>query len=223
MPLPRTKSAALRVLIADDDPIFRSLARLRLERIVGDIVEADDGAAAWGHIRNLEFQLVIVDLDMPGFDGFGLIQVLRGHPRTHHIPIVVCTSNSTLEAMRKAVAAGASSYLTKPVNWSMFQPHVEQLLHATMAAVTAERTAAALAERLAGLDAALATLQADTAALLAAVARAEDAARFASSRAELEAPLEALRHAAALLSRRVARAGADAGLTSVPARGSSAA
>lgn len=199
MPLPRVEPAAPRVLIADDDPIFRSLARSRLERIAGDIVEAEDGTSAWSHIRAGDFQLVVVDLDMPGFDGFGLIQVLRGHPRTRHIPIVVCTAHSTLDAMRKAVSAGASSYLTKPVNWSMFEPHVEQLLHATMAAVTAERTAAGLTERLSGIDAQLTALRAHADALLASIAGADEAARVAASRAEIVAALDTVRAHAALV------------------------
>lgn len=211
MPLPRIEPAAPRVLIADDDPIFRSLVRSRLQRIAGDIVEAEDGTSAWGHIRAVDFQLVVVDLDMPGFDGFGLIQVLRGHPRTRHIPIVVCTSHSTLDAMRKAVSAGASSYLTKPVNWSMFEPHVEQLLHATMAAVAAERAAAGLAGQLTGVEAQLRTLQTHADALLASIAGAEEAARLAGSGAEILAALETVTAAAARLAEHVALAADDAG------------
>lgn len=211
MPLPRFEPAAPRVLIADDDPIFRSLARSRLERIAGDIVEAEDGTSAWSHIRAGEFQLVIVDLDMPGFDGFGLIQVLRGHPVTRHIPIVVCTAHSTLEAMRKAVSAGASSYLTKPVNWSMFEPHVEQLLHATMAAVAAEQSAMRLAERLTCLEETLRAVKAETDTLVSGFAAAEEAVKTATSREQVETALAGLRHAAILLGLRV-----DAACTNAP-------
>jgi len=210
MPLPRIEPAAPRVLIADDDPIFRSLARSRLERIAGDIVEAEDGTSAWGHIRAGDFQLVVVDLDMPGFDGFGLIQVLRGHPRTRHIPIVVCTAHSTLDAMRKAVSAGASSYLTKPVNWSMFEPHVEQLLHATMAAVSAEHAAARLAAQLAALDETLRAMKAEADALIAGFTTTEAVVKTATSRDQVDAALSALRHAATMLRHRVDTACADA-------------
>lgn len=206
MPLSGVEPPAPRVLIADDDPIFRSLARSRLQRIAGDIVEAEDGTSAWAHIRAQDFQLVIADLDMPGFDGFGLIQVLRGHPRTRHIPIVVCTSHSTLEAMRKAVSAGASSYLTKPVNWSMFEPHVQQLLHAMMATVAAERSAAALAGRLADLQSVLDAVKADAQAVLTDVARLEMVARQPATTASLDAAVTRLKSTASALAGRLAGA-----------------
>lgn len=216
MPLPKVEPAAPRVLIADDDPIFRSLACSRLHRIAGDIVEAEDGTQAWAHIRDRDFQLVIVDLDMPGFDGFGLIQVLRGHPRTRHIPIVVCTSHSTLDAMRKAVSAGASSYLTKPVNWSMFEPHVEQLLHATMATVAAEHAAARLAAQLTSLDETLRAMKAETDALIAGFATAEAVVKTATSREQIDAALAGLKHAATMLRNRVDAACTGASTATAP-------
>ncbi|MFN0219176.1 MAG: response regulator [Hyphomicrobium sp.] len=127
--LPRT--AASRILLADDDPIIRSILAAKLATLklgASDIVEAEDGHAAWEHLVRGDFQLAIVDLEMPNIDGFELIQCMRSHPRTKHIPIVVVTSREDPEALKAALEAGASSYLTKPIYWSMFSTHIEHLL-----------------------------------------------------------------------------------------------
>jgi CheY-like chemotaxis protein len=124
---------ALRVLVVDDDPIFRSLLVARLRRIAEEVVEAESGDAAWLLAREYQFGLAVVDFEMPGFDGIALLQCLRGHPRTRHMPIVMCTSRSDQQAMHDAIEAGASSYLTKPLNWALFERHVQHLLQLSRA------------------------------------------------------------------------------------------
>jgi CheY-like chemotaxis protein len=117
------------VLVADDDPIFRSLVIAQLRNADARAIEAQEGASAWQLIREHNIDLAIVDLEMPGLDGLALVRCLRTHPRTQHIPIVMCTSHSDLNTMTDAIEAGVSSFLTKPVNWSLFVPHVRHLLH----------------------------------------------------------------------------------------------
>ncbi len=76
----------LRVLVADDDPILRSLMRARLVRFNGHAVDAEDGLAAWTLLCSQTFDIAIVDLGMPNLDGISLIQCMRGYPRTRHLP-----------------------------------------------------------------------------------------------------------------------------------------
>ncbi|MCB1521777.1 MAG: response regulator [Hyphomicrobiaceae bacterium] len=122
------------VLLADDDPIFRSLAAARLARMDCHVVEAQDGIDAWRRAKENEFNLAVVDFEMPGLNGIELIQCLRGHPRTVHMPIVMCTSRTDSNAMREAIEAGVTSFLTKPVNWSLFDNHLDHLLNLGVAA-----------------------------------------------------------------------------------------
>lgn len=122
------------VLLADDDPIFRSLAVSRLKRLNCEVVEAEDGLGAWQLAREQAFSLAIIDFEMPGLDGINLIQCLRGHPHTRQMPVVMCTSRTDNSAMNSAVGAGATSFLTKPVNWSLFVSHLQHLIHLSEAA-----------------------------------------------------------------------------------------
>jgi len=116
------------VLVADDDPIFRNLVAARLNKLRGRAVEAEDGSVAWQLLMQQSFDLAIVDLNMPNIDGFGLLQCLRGHPRTRHLPVVVITSQDDATVIEKALSLGATSFMTKPVNWTTFEHHLGTLL-----------------------------------------------------------------------------------------------
>jgi CheY-like chemotaxis protein len=129
----------LRVLVADDDPIVRSLIRSKIG-VAGDVVEAADGLEAWQLISKEVFELALVDLEMPNLDGFTLIQCIRSHPATRHIPIIVVTCRNDHSALQRALEAGASSYMTKPLTWSMFNAHVKHLLRLSATAEAAENT-----------------------------------------------------------------------------------
>jgi len=147
---PATPNArqGLDILVADDDPIFRSLLASRLRRLDGEICEAVDGSAAWTLVRERLFDLAIIDFDMPGLDGCNLARCLRTHPRTRHIPIVMCTARTDNASMQEAIEAGVSSFLIKPVNWSLFETHVRHLLSMSRAAHEAQRKIDELETRL---------------------------------------------------------------------------
>lgn len=133
-PLPR-----LKVLVADDDPLARSLVASALLRMNADVVEVGDGEEAWVALRKGDISAALLDLEMPGFDGFELISCVRGHPTTRHIPIIVITSRDDKRAIDRAQQAGATSYITKPVHWSAFRTHIGYLLDLMRKAEAGER------------------------------------------------------------------------------------
>lgn len=136
----------LRVVVADDDPIIRQLFSSRLEQMGCDTILAEDGGKAWKLLRSAkQVDLAIVDLDMPNVDGFSLIQCVRGHPRTRHMPVIVVTSRTDSKAIQDAFAAGATSFLTKPLTWTTFGSHIEYLMRLTQSAQQ-ERSRAQRAE-----------------------------------------------------------------------------
>lgn len=135
---PREKRV-LDILVADDDPIFRSLLVSRLRLLDGEITEAIDGGEAWALVRDRVFDLAIIDFDKPGVDGCDLARCLRTHPRTRHIPVVMCTARGDTASMRAAVEAGVSSFLIKPLNWSLFETHIRHLLSMSRATHEAEQ------------------------------------------------------------------------------------
>ena len=120
-----------RVLVVDDDPINRSLIAAQLSKIGCDAIEAEDGRQAWGRLTEESFDLAIVDLNMPNMNGFELIQCVRGFPRTRHLPVVVVTSHGDSASIASALGAGATSFMTKPLAWGTFRPHIEFLLRLT--------------------------------------------------------------------------------------------
>lgn len=144
----RTLSKAINVVAADDDPIIRQLLETKLTALGCKVFTAEDGGVAWSLIRDRKPQLAIVDLDMPIIDGFSLIQCVRGHPRTKHMPLIVVTSRTDTRAIQDAFNAGATSFLTKPVHWSTFESHIRFLLRLTdeaaQSAARARRAEAAM-------------------------------------------------------------------------------
>jgi CheY-like chemotaxis protein len=127
-----------RALVVDDDPILRSIVKSRLRTRVDEIVEASDGLTAWRLLTNESFDVALVDLMMPGLNGFALIQCMRGHPRTRHMPIVVVTSSDDRASVERALEVGASAFLTKPVSWSVFDTHMAHLMRLAAASRSAE-------------------------------------------------------------------------------------
>ncbi len=121
----------IRVLIADDDPVMRSLVGANLTERIGHVTEAADGQEAWTLLLERTFDLALIDLSMPGIDGFTLIRCMRAHPRTQHMPIVVITSSTDQDAVSHAFEAGATSFLTKPVNWALFGHHIDYLVRSS--------------------------------------------------------------------------------------------
>lgn len=124
----RLDLGGIRVLVADDDPIVRDLISRHLGELNAVAVEAINGAEAWHLLGEESFDLAIVDLAMPEVDGFQLIARMRGHLAMQHLPILVVTTREDEAAVRDAFHAGASSFLTKPVDWPTFEHHLGFLL-----------------------------------------------------------------------------------------------
>jgi DNA-binding response OmpR family regulator len=116
------------ILIADDDPIFRSTVASRLMQLGGKPVEAEDGIAAWNAVLNTPIDLALIDLGMPKLRGMNLIRSMRGNPRTSHVPVVVVTSSAQESTHDEALKCGANTLLLKPLNWPVFSGYIELLL-----------------------------------------------------------------------------------------------
>lgn len=115
------------VLIADDDAFSRAVVSKKLAGHA-NVVEAADGAEAFARLQSTLFDLAIVDLEMPNFDGFELIKCIRGHPKLRHVPVIVLTGNEKRSALDHALSAGATSFLMKPLNWLSFGEHIRHVM-----------------------------------------------------------------------------------------------
>ena len=105
---------ALRVLVVDDEPAFRQMIQLVLEEDGHQVQLAANGIEALKTLRHETdtLGLVILDLRMPGVDGFGVLEELQG--LAPDLPVLVTTGYATSEEKERALANGASRVLEKP-------------------------------------------------------------------------------------------------------------
>ncbi|MBK9082832.1 MAG: response regulator [Rhizobiales bacterium] len=119
-----------RILVVDDDPIILEFARVYLTTPVVDIQTAGGGAAALEALVSERFDLALVDLEMPGMSGFELIQRIRSVQRLASLPIIVVTGREDVESIDEAFRAGATSFVTKPINWRLLSYQMRYVLRA---------------------------------------------------------------------------------------------
>ncbi|MEK7265291.1 MAG: hybrid sensor histidine kinase/response regulator [Pseudomonadota bacterium] len=118
-----------RVLIIDDDPIMRELATAKLAEAGYQTVSASHGAEGLSRLQGVD--LVISDIDMPGMSGFDVVKSIRDDKETAEIPVIVITGSERPDAVEQAFAAGATSFLAKPINWTLFTQAVRFVLKAS--------------------------------------------------------------------------------------------
>ncbi|HLX42432.1 MAG TPA: response regulator [Bryobacteraceae bacterium] len=116
------------VLIADDKPTGRELVRTVLENTGYTVIEAVDGNEALRCARESRPDLIILDLHMPGLDGFGVIQELRRDPQFAETPIVALTASAMQGDRERALSIGFTGYITKPIRLTLLRDEVERLL-----------------------------------------------------------------------------------------------
>jgi signal transduction histidine kinase len=121
------------VLIVDDDPIVRSLMHDALEDEGFAVVEAEDGIEACRVCEERLPVLLIVDVVMPQMDGFELCRELRSRPATKDVPILIATGLDDTDSIAKAYDAGATDFISKPLNWLVLNHRVRYMLRAARA------------------------------------------------------------------------------------------
>jgi len=109
------KSAAVSILVIEDEQILVNLLRVVLEAEgyrVRSAMNKEEISAAFG--RPPLPDLVLLDLMLPGVDGFDVLLKIRQHPALKHLPVVILTAKTTRDAVLRGLASGADGYLTKP-------------------------------------------------------------------------------------------------------------
>ena len=104
-----------RILIADDDDGLRHLLRLVLCREGYDVIEAADGTEALARAYDSNPSLVLLDVMMPGLDGFDVCRQLRSDQRTHRMPIVFVSAIDDIKQRNEALKLGADDCIKKPI------------------------------------------------------------------------------------------------------------
>jgi signal transduction histidine kinase len=121
------------VLIVDDDPIVRSLMRATLEVDGYEVIEASDGDEACELVEVRHPRLLVADVVMPRMDGYALVRELRRRPETVYVPILMATGLDDVPSITKAYEAGATDFISKPINWVVLGHRVRYMLRASQA------------------------------------------------------------------------------------------
>ena len=116
------------VLIVDDEPMARTLLRLMLVRAGFHVSEAEDGFDALEKVRKNQPDVVLLDVMMPGMDGFTVCEKLRNESATAELPIIMLSAKTDLDSINKGLRAGATIYLTKPISPEELTQHVRDAL-----------------------------------------------------------------------------------------------
>ncbi|MEA2062859.1 MAG: response regulator [Gemmatimonadota bacterium] len=116
-PLPQTdKISPIRILVVDDDAAFRkSLVGALQQEVAFNVKDASDGYAAGRMIGDFEPDVLILDLVMPGIDGFKVCKDIRSGPLANQMRIITVTGFPDEEMFQRAREAGADECLAKPI------------------------------------------------------------------------------------------------------------
>lgn len=126
------------ILVVDDDPLMRRIVGQSLDLAQFELYEAESGEAGLELAQSKRPDLIVLDVMMPGLDGFDVLHRLRRHPRTQGIPIIMLTALGEMTEKIHGMQAGADDYLTKPFDprelRARVQAHLtrsEQYLHSS--------------------------------------------------------------------------------------------
>lgn len=104
------------ILIVDDSPTMRQLIKFALKRIANSrVIEASDGVDALKKLSSEKIDIILSDINMPLMNGIQLVSHLKENPAHKDIPIIMITTEGAEEEREKAIALGANTYLTKPI------------------------------------------------------------------------------------------------------------
>src|SRR6478752_7428048 len=117
-----------RILVVDDIPANVKLLEARLIAEYFDVLTASDGYQALAICDRNQVDLILLDIMMPGMDGFEVCERLKSNPKTSHIPVVMVTALDQPADRVRGLKAGADDFLTKPVNDLQLISRVKSLL-----------------------------------------------------------------------------------------------
>lgn len=182
-----------RLLVVDDDPILREFAASNLATPKVEVEVAGNGDEAWHRLAKGNFDIALIDLDMPVMDGFELIGLVRADERLKHLPLVIATGREDMGAVDRAYAAGATSFVVKPLNWRLVSHQLSYVLRASRNEAFTRKTLHALRRKVAAQDEILSTVETRLERLTASVP-ANAGSPSVPEDGHLRADIDRLRH-----------------------------
>jgi two-component system cell cycle response regulator DivK len=117
-----------RILMIEDNAQNRYLASFLLQASGWEMVHAEDGPSGLELARTVDPVLILLDIQLPGMDGYAVAQALRAEPGSAGIPIVAVTSYAMAGDRERCLAAGCDGYIEKPIDPQTFVALVERFV-----------------------------------------------------------------------------------------------
>jgi len=132
------------IMVVDDDQDTVAILARHLQREGFVPIEANSGAQCLKLVHENEVDVILLDLMMPGMDGFEVVKALRSDPESAEIPIIMITARDDLDARAEGMRLGVSDFLAKPV----FRRQLASRIRAQLEAVETARNTTAAMDRL---------------------------------------------------------------------------
>jgi CheY-like chemotaxis protein len=122
------------ILVVDDQTNVRNILEFNLKRRGFEVLSAQDGLAAITMATNRLPNLILLDIMMPGIDGFQVLEKMRSDPKTAAIPVLVVSAKGTENDILRAMKLGAKDYIVKPFNLEQLMQKAFRLIEGAPAA-----------------------------------------------------------------------------------------
>ncbi len=116
-------------MVVDDDPVIVRMLALTFENVGYETIIAVDGQEALTKVREIEPSLMVMDVMMPGIDGFQVCERIRSDTTLTHQPyIIILTARGMVTDRKRAEQSGANEFMTKPFSPSQLISRVKQIM-----------------------------------------------------------------------------------------------
>lgn len=116
------------ILVVEDNPMNMELAVDLLETYGYEITPAEDGFKALERVKETKFDLILLDMQLPGMDGPEVLERLKADPATRAVPVVALTAHAMSGDAKRFMEAGCAGYISKPIDVHQFKPTVAQYI-----------------------------------------------------------------------------------------------
>jgi DNA-binding response OmpR family regulator len=121
------------VLVVDDEDNIREMLSMLLEMFGYTVTKAQDGLDALDKIREVQPDLILLDVMMPNMDGISLCKLLRTQPETADLPVIILSGKTNFGAEAEGLAAGANVYMFKPMDTQKLLSTIRNVLESAHA------------------------------------------------------------------------------------------
>lgn len=116
------------ILVVEDNPMSMELALDLLELYGYKVTGVEDGFKALETVEEDNFDLILLDMQLPKMEGLEVLEKLKNNPKTSDIPVVAMTAHAMIGDEERFIEAGCAGYISKPIDVNKFKSTIEQYL-----------------------------------------------------------------------------------------------